>query len=86
VVSAVTQRRLRHHLARQHEALPHQRNQPTERPILRWVFQLLEGIHRVRVIVQVKVHDLIEGITKGQIKTLRLFGEEVCRLDQISPG
>jgi transposase len=86
LVYSVTQRRLRHHLARQNETLPNQINQPTERPTLRWVFQLLEGIHRVRVTVQGKVHDLIEGLNAVQIKILRLFGEEVCRLYQISPG
>jgi len=85
LVYAVTQRRLRHHLARQNETLPNQINQPTERPTLRWVFQLLEGIHRVRVTVQGEVHDLIEGLTAVQIKILRLFGEEVCRLYQLSP-
>jgi transposase len=86
LVYSVTQRRLRHQLARQNETLPNQINQPTERPTLRWVFQLLEGIHRVRVTVQDKVHDLIEGLNELQIKILRLFGEEVCRLYQISPG
>ena len=30
--------------------------------------------------------DLIEGLNAVQIKILRLFGEEVCRLYQISPG
>ena len=59
---------------------------PTERPTLRWVFQLLEGIHRVRVMVQGQVHDVIEGLNEVQIKILRLFGDEVCRLYQISPG
>jgi transposase len=86
LVYSVTQRRLRHHLARQNETLPNQINQPTERPTLRWVFQLLEGIHRVRVTVQGEVHDLIEGLNAVQIKILRLFGAEVCRLYQISPG
>ncbi len=86
LVYSVTQRRLRHHLARQNETLPNQINQPTERPTLRWVFQLLEGIHRVRVTVQGKVHNLIEGLNAVQIKILRLFGEEGCRLYQISPG
>ena len=33
-----------------------------------------------------QVHDLIEGLNEVQIKILRLFGEEVCRLYQISPG
>jgi hypothetical protein len=52
---------------------------------LRWVFQLLEGIHRVRVMVQGQVHDVIEGLNDVQIKILRLFGAEVCRLYQITP-
>jgi transposase len=86
LVYSVTQRRLRQHLAHQTETVPNQINQPTERPTLRWVFQLLEGIHRVRVTVQDQVHDLIEGLNEVKIKILRLFGEEVCRLYQISPG
>ena len=73
LVYAVTQRRLRRHLARQNETVPNQMNQPTARPTLRWVFQLLEGIHRVRVTVQGKVHDLIEGLNEVQITILRLF-------------
>jgi transposase len=86
LVYAVTQRRLRQQLARQNETVPNQINQPTARPTLRWVFQLLEGIHRVRLTVQGKVYDLIEGLNEVQSKILRLFGDQVCRLYQISPG
>ena len=86
LVYSVTQRRLRRQLAHQNETIPNQINQPTERPTLRWVFQLLDGIHRVHVTVQGKVHDLIEGLNEVQIKILRLFGHEVCQLYQISPG
>jgi transposase len=86
LVYSVAQRRLRQQLARQGETVPNQINQPTERPTLRWVFQLLEGIHRVRVTLQGQVHDLIEGLNEVKIKVLRLFGEEVCRVYQISPG
>jgi hypothetical protein len=50
------------------------------------VCQLFAGIHRVRVTVQGTVHDLIEGLNEVQINILRLFGKEVCRLYQISPG
>ena len=53
---------------------------------MRWVLQLLEGMHRVRVLGQGQVHDLIEGLNDVQIKILRLFGDEVCRLYQISSG
>ena len=86
LVYAVAQRRLRQQLVRHNETLPNQIHQPTQRPTLRWAFQLLEGIHRVRVTVQGQVHDLLEGLTAVKIKVLRLFGEGVRRLYQISPG
>jgi hypothetical protein len=60
-------------------------NRPTPSPTFRWIFQLLEGIHRVRVTVQGQVHALIAGLNDVPIKVLRWFGEQVCRLDQISP-
>jgi transposase len=84
LVYSVAQRRLRKPLATHHETIPNQINQPTPAPTLRWVFQLLEGIHRVRMTVQEQVHELIEGLNDVQIKLLRLFGKEVCRLYQIS--
>jgi transposase len=86
LVYSVAQRRMRQQLARHHETVPNQINHPTTSPTLRWVFQLLEGIHRVRVTVQGQVHELIEGLNDVQIKILRLFGEQVCCLYQISPG
>ena len=86
LVYSLTPRRWRQPRAERHETLPNQIHQPTERPTLRWVFQLLEGIHRVQVTVQGQVHDLIEGLSEVQINILRLFGDEVCRLYQISPG
>ena len=86
LVYALTQRRLRQQLAAHNETIPNQIHKPTERPTLRWVFQLLEGIHRVRVMVQGQGHDVIEGLNDVQIKILRLFGGAVCRVYQISPG
>ena len=86
LVYSVAQRRLRQQLARHDETVPNQINQPTMAPTLRWVFQLLEGIHCVRVTVQGQVHELIEGLNAVKIKILRLFGERVCCLYQISPG
>jgi transposase len=86
LVYSVAQRRLRKQLAQHHETVPNQINQPTLSPTLRWIFQLLEGIHRVQVTVQGQVHDLIEGLNDVQIKILRWFGNEVCHLYQISTG
>jgi transposase len=86
LVYSVTQRRLRQQLARQQATVPNQLHQPSERPTLRWVFQRLAGIHRVRVTVQGEIHDLVEGLTEVTRQVLRLFGERVCRLYQIAPG
>jgi transposase len=86
VVYAVAQRRLRQQLARTNATVPNQINQPMQRPTLRWVFQLLEGIHRVRLLAQGQVHKIIEGLNDVQIQILRLFGERGCRLYHISPG
>jgi transposase len=86
LVYSVTQRRLRQQLAEHNETVPNQINQPTMAPTLRWVFQLLEGIHRVRVTAHGQAHDRVEVLTDVQIKVLRQFGEPVCCLYQISPG
>jgi transposase len=86
LVYSVAQRRMRQPLTRPHETVPHHINQPTTSPTLRWVFQLLEGIHCVRVTVQSQVHELSEGLNDVHINIRRLFGERVCCLYQISPG
>ena len=86
LVYSLAQRQWPQPFADRHETLPHQIHQPTERPTLRWVFQLLEGIHRVQVMVQGQLHDLIEGLNAVQIKILRLFWDELWRLYQIPPG
>jgi hypothetical protein len=55
-------------------------------PTWRWVCQLLDGLHCVRVTVQGHVHERIEGLTDVNIKLLRLFGARVCCLDPLAPG
>jgi len=86
LVYSVAQRRLRQALARQNETILNQINQPTSRPTLRWVFQVLEGIERVRVMVEGKVQELITGLNEVKIKILRFFGERVCQIYQLPSG
>ena len=83
LVYAVTDRRLRRTLKTQQETLPNQINQPTATPTLRWVFQLLEGIHRVHLFINGQWSILIEGISDLRRRILCLFGPDVCRLYQI---
>ena len=86
LVYSVAQRRLRQALARQNETIPNQINQPTGRPTLRWIFQVLEGIERVRLMVDGQIRDLITGLNEVKIKILRLFGEHVCHVYQLPSG
>ena len=75
---------MRKELENQRQTLPNQIGQPTERPTLRWIFQLLQGIHRVVFSVQDQVLVIIEGLTDLRRKILRLFGQKVCQIYQIS--
>jgi transposase len=86
LIYSVAQRRLRQELGRQNETIPNQITHPTNRPTLRWVFQVLEGIERVRVQVAGQIQELITGLNEVKIKILRLFGERVCHMYQLPSG
>jgi transposase len=86
LVYAVAQRHVRQALAQPNDTLPHQIHQPTSRPTLRWFFQMLEGMHRVRVIVHDQVHTFLDGLNEVRIKMLRLFGEKVGQAYHIASG
>ncbi len=81
----MVQRRLRRELTRQNETIPNQINQPTSRPTLRWVFTL-EGIERVRLMVDGQFRDLMTGLNEVKAKILRLFREQVCHVYQLPLG
>ena len=86
LVYSIAERRMRKQLAANNESLPNQINIPTTTPTLRWVFQMLEGINRVSLTLDGKQQWLIDGMTELRIKIIRLFGEYVCRIYQISCG
>ena len=83
-VYSIAQRRLRQQIKEQQETLPNQINQPTATPTLRWIFQMLDGIHRVVTTSLAGVKRItIEGLTALRIKILKLFGPRVCQLYQV---
>lgn len=84
LIYSVAQRRMRRQLESTGETVPNQINQPTSRPTLRWVFQMLEGIHRVLLSVGEQVTCVMDGITDLRMKILQLFGQRVCQIYQIS--
>jgi hypothetical protein len=74
---------MRQQLAQQKETLPNQIGQPTATPTLRWVFQLLEGINVVTIVIQRQVQVFIEGLTDVRKKILLLFGQTVGQIYQL---
>ena len=84
LIYSLAQRRVRQELAQQQETLPNQIGLPTATPTLRWIFQLLEGINVVTVVIQHQVRVIIEGLTDLRKKILQLFGQKVCQIYQIS--
>jgi hypothetical protein len=47
---------------------------------------MLEGIERVRMMVDGKVRELITGLHEVRIAILRFFGEQVCLVYQVPSG
>ena len=86
LVYSIAQRRMRNDLAKIGETIPNQINQPTCRPTLRWLFQCMEGIHRLLLNIGSEVTCIVDGITELRMKIIRLFGERVCQIYQISFG
>jgi transposase len=84
LVYSVAQRRLRNQLSLMGETIPNQINQPTSKPTLRWVFQCMEGIHRVLLDTDGQVTCIVDGVTDLRKKIVGLFGQRVRQIYQIS--
>jgi len=68
------------------ETLPNQIRQPTSRPTLRWIFQCMEGIHRVLLNNDGQNTCVIDGVTEFRKKIIQLFGERVYLIYQLFSG
>ena len=83
LVYGIAERRMRARLAENQETIPNQINKPTNAPTLRWIFQLLSGIHRIKIITDKKVRYIFEGINDLKRRIILLFGEAVASIYQI---
>jgi len=77
LVYSVAQRRLRKSLAEKKTTLPNQINIPTEKPTLRWVFQMLEGINVIYIRVNSTIERIFTGLDEVRRKIIALFSEKV---------
>jgi transposase len=86
LVYGIAERRMRACLAEHQETLPNQIRQATAVPTLRWVFQLLYGIHCLNISYGQQTKQVIDGLTPLRQKILRLFGPTVANIYQLSYG
>jgi transposase len=77
LVYSIAQRRMRNKLAEQNEVLPNQISLPSKQPTLRWVFQLMEGISLVEIVINGVQKLLIDGLCDLKRKIISLFGKNV---------
>ncbi|WP_208123336.1 IS1634 family transposase, partial [Facilibium subflavum] len=77
LIYSVAQKHLREQLAIRNETLPNQINQPVTNPTMRWVFQMLEGVHVVYIAVKGQILQQITGITDIKRKILEFFYTDV---------
>ena len=82
------QHRLRETLKAQNETLPNQLKKPVQNPTMRWVFQLMEGISIVRIVIdesQGLVKEVITNFSALRQKIVRFFGDTACRMYGLIP-
>jgi hypothetical protein len=74
---------LRQTLKAQNDTLPNQLDQPIQNPTMRWIFQLMEGISIVRMVVDPihsQVKEFITNLSTLRQKIIRLFGQTACEI------
>lgn len=85
LVYTTAQRRLRKALEEVNETIPNQIKQPSKRPTMRWIFQILEGINHVMIKEEHKVRVMLEGLNELRRQILSLLGDSVAKIYQITP-
>lgn len=85
LVYTTAQRRLRMALEHVDETIPNQIKQPSKRPTMRWIFQLLEGINHVVIRDGQQVKVMLEGLNELRRRILSLLGTSVAKIYQVKP-
>jgi transposase len=84
LVYSLAERTLRLNLAAKNETIPNQINNPTATPTLRWVFQCLEGIHVVSLLLNSETTIFIQEISDLRWRILAFFGKGVQKIYQLN--
>jgi len=85
LVYTLAERKLRRYLSEHNESLPNQIKQETKTPTLRWVFQMLDGINRVKLTLPGQAPQILcEGLNDTKTKAIKCFGDSVAKYYLIS--
>jgi transposase len=86
LVYALAERQLRLALEQKNETLPDQKGKPTQRPTLRWVFQVFEGLDILSIWVgDQRVQRQVLNLRPVHLQVLRLFGPHIQKCYLIEP-
>jgi transposase len=78
LIFALGERQLRLALKQQNQTVPDQKRKPTQKPTLRWVFQMFEGLHVLSVIADGRVMTRkILNLRPVHLQILSLLGPQV---------
>ncbi len=80
LVYSIAQRNLRAYLREASETLPNQIEKETDKPTLRWIFQLMEGIALVRVCIDEVITTTVSGLTGLRMRILACFPLSVRKI------
>ena len=77
---------IRQSLIKHKEFIPDQKKQPTQRPTLRWVFELMQGIGMITITtIDEKRQRFFAEMTELQKKIINLFGESANKMYELIP-
>jgi transposase len=80
LVYSIAQRRIRKSLEEKKDVLPNQIKQPTKTPTMRWIFQLMEGIHYVTIKTDGAIKRFTQGWNDVKKKIIKLMGEGIMQI------
>ena len=75
LVYSIGERKLRKLLEEQNETIRNQVKKPTQKPTLRWIFELFEDVHLVKIEGTQETQYKVTNLRPDALKTLEIFGK-----------
>ncbi len=86
LIYALAEHHLRQQLAAHHETIPDQKGKPTQRPTMRRVFQMFEGIHVLTIWLGERRQRLVTNVQAVHLQIATLLGEPILAFYTFQDG